>query len=172
MKCFSLVCQRTICQKDTTGSTLNCLNVTENTSFAHFVCRKDCTLRYIQGCHAILNWENWEKSGNLKIDQKSLGIWKLTKKSGNFIKLTDWQSPIKQTSYWCWKQNVHSSGLESHAHDFSVNSQKYANYADFHGLKSKYLSSGYHGIPQSLKFLIAKFHKTLECRFWIFGFSD
>ena len=45
-----------------------------------------------------------EKSLNLKIDQK------IMEKSGNFIKLTDWQSPIKQTSHQCWKQNMGNSG--------------------------------------------------------------
>ena len=42
-----LVSQKTFSQKDTTGSTLNCLNVMENTSFAHFVCQKDCNPRNI-----------------------------------------------------------------------------------------------------------------------------
>ena len=41
---FRTSCLRTISQKDTTGSSLNCLNVTENMSFASLVCRKDCTL--------------------------------------------------------------------------------------------------------------------------------
>ena len=35
--------------------------------------------------------ENWEKSGNLKIDQE------IKEKSEKFIKLTDWQSPIERT---------------------------------------------------------------------------
>ena len=51
----------------------------------------------------IREFENWPKG------QKT---WKLTKKSGNFIKLTDWQLPIKQTSRQCWKQNVGDLGLE------------------------------------------------------------
>ena len=37
----------------------------------------------------LANRDSWEKSGNLKIDQK------VKEKSGNFIKLTDWQSPIE-----------------------------------------------------------------------------
>ena len=57
------------------------------------------------------NRENQSKTGNLKNDQKSHWIWKMTKKSGNFIKFTDWQLPIEQTSRQCWKQNVGNSGL-------------------------------------------------------------
>ena len=39
-----LVSRKTISQNDIMGSTLNCLNATENISFACFVCQKDCTL--------------------------------------------------------------------------------------------------------------------------------
>ena len=52
----------------------------------------------------IREFENWPKG------QKT---WKLTKKSGNFIKLTDWQSSIERTSRQCWKQNMRNSNLES-----------------------------------------------------------
>ena len=110
-----------------------------------------------QDCHAT--WKT----------RKNQGIWKLT---GKLIKLTDWQSPLEKTSQQCWKQNVSNSGLESHTCDFSMNSRKYANYLFFNSRKSAYRSTDYRGIPRSLKFLIAKLHKTLICQFQIFGFAD
>ena len=61
----------------------------------------------------VREFENWpKKTGNLKINQK------IKEKSGNCIMLTDWQSPIEQTSRQCWKQNVLYSGLGSHTCDF------------------------------------------------------
>ena len=74
-----------------------------------------------QGC--LTNWKTGKtgKSGNLKIVQKSQGIWKLTKKSGKVREFHKIDSlAIEQASYQCWKQNVH---LESHACDFSLNSR-------------------------------------------------
>ena len=79
-------------------------------------------MRTNQGCHTT--WKT-RRIG------KSQGIRKLTKKIRekpvNTIKLTIWQSSIEQTSHQCWKRNMHNSGLESHACDFSMNSRKCAN---------------------------------------------
>ena len=108
--------------------------------------------------------ENREKSLNLKVDQK------VRKKSEDFIKLTDWQSPIEWTSHQYWKQNVCNSGLKLHTCDFPAKSQKCMIILQFSEVA--YHSSDYGGIPWSLKFLIEKFHKTLDCRFLIFGFLD
>ena len=101
---------------------------------------------------------------------REFGNW--PEKSVNFIKLTDIQSSIEQTSHQCWKQIVHNSGLESHTCDFFPNSRKCTNYLLFNSRKSAYRSSDYREILQSLKFLIAKFHKILDCQFWIFRFFD
>ena len=102
-------------------------------------------------------FENWPK--------------KIGEKSGNSIKLTDWESPIKRTSCQCWKQNMSSLGLESHICDFSSNSQKSTHYFLFNLQKSANPLSDYCGIPWWLKILIVKLHKTLDCWFRIFGFS-
>ena len=100
------------------------------------------------------NQENLGKSGNLKINQK------IKEKSGNFIKLTDWQSPYELTSCQFQKQNVYNSGLESHTCDFFANLRKCVIYLCFILWKSMYRSSYYCWIPQSLKFLISKFCKN------------
>ena len=107
-----------------------------------------------------------EKSLNLKIHQK------IREKCGNFIKLTDWHSPIERTSCQCFEQNVGNLCLESHTCDFSPNLQKSTNYLLFNLQISANRLSDYCGIPQSLKFLIAICCKTLDCEFWIFGFTD
>ena len=87
-------------------------------------------------------------------------------KSGNFIKLTDWQSPIERTSHQFLKKNLGNSGLESRVWDFSPD------YLFFNSQESTNRLSDYCSSQQSLKFLIAKFHKTLDCRLRISGFPD
>ena len=97
------------------------------------------------------NRGNKEKSLTLKIDQKLK----------EFIKI-DWLAIATQRiSCQCWKQIVGNSGLESHVCDFSTNSPKSVSH-----------SSDYCWILWSLKFLTAKFRKTLDCWFRIFEFSD
>ena len=94
----------------------NCHLLTEKHEMVHKKCVAFVTVATLPGKPGKdREFENWpEKSLNLKIDQK------IMEKSGNFIKLTDWKSPIEQTSHQCWKQNVCDSGLESHACDFST----------------------------------------------------
>ena len=122
--------------------------------------------RYLKTWEKSEKFENWpEKSGDLKIDQK------IRRKSGNFIKLTDWQSPIEQTSHQCWKQNVRNLGLELYTCDFSANLRKCPNYLLFNSWNSEQCSSDYRRFLQSLKFLIAKLRITSDCRFQIFWFN-
>ena len=74
------------------------------TYFLYFIIQITGLPRYLE------NWENQEKLGNLKTEsEKSLNLkinQNIREKLGNFIKLTDWQLPIKRTSRQCWKQNV------------------------------------------------------------------
>ena len=69
-------------------------------------------------------------------------------------------------------QGCHATWIWCDTCDFSSNSRKCVNYLLFNSQKSAYRSSDYRGIPRSLKFLNANFRKSLDCLFWIFGFSD
>ena len=84
----------------------------------------------------------------------------MTQKSGNFIKLTDWQSPIEQTSRQCWKQNACNSGLKLHLIFPRIHRNELITYSS--------ICRNLHIIHP----IIVGFHKTLDCRFRIFGFFD
>ena len=111
-----------------------------------------------QGCHAT--WRT----------RKSQVIWKLIKKirlsSGNFIKLTEWQSSIKWTSRQCWKRMCVIR---------AYNLMHVIFFAEMHELlfnlwKPMYCSSDYRGILWSSKFFMVKLHKTLDANSEFWGF--
>ena len=121
--------------------------------------------------------ENRENSGNLKINQKSHGIWKIDQKirekSGNFKKLIDWQAIDRSSKlYINVKRRMCIIGFRITYLWF------FGKFAEIHQLRTLQFAEihkSFIGLSQDstiIKIFYCEILKTLHCRFQIFGFSN
>ena len=124
------------------------------------------------------NQENWKKSGNLKIDLKSLGkVSELENWHKNQGKLREFHK-IEWLAIASQMNSMRILEVEYAWFGFRIwYIWFFCKFAEIYKLlfnlwKSANCSSDYRWIPRWLKCLIVKFRKTLVCWFWIFGFYD